>query len=454
MRSSHLVHTVLALVLSLAGLAACGPAESQTSRTDVAPGAGALAASSLRSPSSPERSARPARARSSPSRREAPEQIRGIYVNAAVAGSPKRLERLLALADSTEINAFVVDVKTADGVRFRSGVALADRLANPRAPRIARLDALADTLHAHHLYAIARVVTFKDPRLSKARPAWSILKPGGGLWVDKVGNTWVSPWDPNVWEYDIAIAEAAARAGFDEIQFDYVRFPEAYESLPPQVHPEAQGDRTDAIAAFLAEAGERLHPLGVAVSADVFGMSMDEADDVGIGQQWERLSVVADRLLPMVYPSHFLPTHLPGVPRPNRMPYQTVRTAVGMGVIRNHRLSAAGGHPARITPWLQAFDAPWVDPDFRYGPDQARAQMEAVYDDGLDGWILWNPSSSYDAVAPALAPTTESHARPYTPPAPLVRRIDRYEGWGMHRARARALGGPPSPRQLPPAPEA
>jgi hypothetical protein len=451
MRSPHLTYG--ALVLALAALAACGPEESRASHTDAASATSALAVSSLRSPV-PARPARAARARPSPPRPEAPEEIRGIYVNAAAAGRPERLAKLLVLADSTEINAFVVDVKTADGVRFHSGVALADRLANPHAPRIADIGALVDTLHAHHLYAIARVVTFQDPRLSNARPAWSILKPGGGLWVDKAGNTWVSPWDPNVWEYDIAIAEAAARAGFDEIQFDYVRFPEAYESLPPQVHPEAQGDRTDAIAAFLAEAGERLHPLGVAVSADVFGMSMDEADDVGIGQQWERLSVVADRLLPMVYPSHFLPTHLPGVPRPNRMPYQTVRTAVGMGVIRNDRLRAAGGRPARITPWLQAFDAPWVDRDFPYGPDQARAQMEAVYDDGLDGWIFWNPSSRYDAIAPALASTTESHARPYTPPDALVRRIDRYEGWGMHRARARALGGPPSPRQLPPAPEA
>src|SRR5690606_27899376 len=108
---------------------------------------------------------------------------------------------------------------------------------------------------------------------------------------------WVSPWEPEVWDYNLAIAEEAARAGFDEIQFDYVRFPEQFSSLPAQVHPKADGNRTDAIVAFLARAKERLHPLGVVVAADVFGLSPNTSDDVAIGQQWERLSAVADHLL-------------------------------------------------------------------------------------------------------------------------------------------------------------
>ena len=129
------------------------------------------------------------------------------------------------------------------------------------------LRVVADTLHAHGIWAVARIVVFKDPALSKARPDWSIRTPTGALWRDKVGNTWVSPWDERVWEFNLAAAEEAARAGFDEIQFDYVRFPEAYRSLPRQVHPRApQGARkSDAIAAFLSRASERLRPLGVAV---------------------------------------------------------------------------------------------------------------------------------------------------------------------------------------------
>ena len=372
-------------------------------------------------------------------RRPAPARIRGIYVNAGAAGSPERLRGLLALADSTELNTFVVDVKTGAGECFHSGVPLADELVRGRHLPLADAGALVDTLHAHGIYAVARIVTFKDPSLSRARPAWSIRRPDGSLWVDKAGNTWVSAWDRRVWDYNLAIAAAAARLGFDAIQFDYVRFPEPYASLGPQVHPGEAGERTDAVAGFLAEARRRLAPLGVEVAADVFGMSADDATDVGIGQQWERLSQVVDQILPMVYPSHYLPTHLPGVPRPNRMPYATVRTAVGMGVIRNRRLAEAGGSPARVVPWLQAFDAPWVDRDFPYGPEQARAQMRAVYDDGLDDWIFWNARSDYRAVAAAFARRNEPRAVAYQPPHALLHRMDRYEDWGMRRSRSRAL---------------
>ena len=122
---------------------------------------------------------------------------------------------------------------------------------DPKENTLRNLKAFVDTLHAHQIYAVARVVVFKDPVLSKAKPDWSIRQPNGSLWVDKAGNTWVSSWDKEVWDYNLDISEEVARAGFDEIQFDYVRFPEPYKSLPAQVHPEAQGDRTDAIAAFL-----------------------------------------------------------------------------------------------------------------------------------------------------------------------------------------------------------
>jgi hypothetical protein len=372
-------------------------------------------------------------------REGAPAQIRGLYLTAHTAGSPERLGELLDLAGRTEINAFVVDVKTGSGIHYPSTVPLARELTRLGDVAIEELEALVDTLQAHDIYAIARVVTFKDPVLAKARPEWSIQTPGGDLWVDKAGNTWVSAWDERVWDYNLDIAEEAAQAGFDEIQFDYVRFPEPYQSLPRQVHPEAEGERTDAIAAFLSEAKRRLHPLGVTVTADVFGMAMNDAGDVGIGQQWERLSAVADHLLPMVYPSHYFPTHLPGVSQPNRMPRKTISTAVGMGVIRNDRLREAGATPARIVPWLQAFDAPWVDKDFPYGPEQARAQIEAVYEVGLEDWIFWHPGSRYAQVAAAFEPETEPRARPYDAPESLVGRMDRYEEWGMREARERAL---------------
>jgi hypothetical protein len=365
--------------------------------------------------------------------------LRGIYLTAYAAGNPTRRQELIDLATRTEINAFVIDVKTEQGVHFRSTHPIAREVDRPGHVAIRDLPALLDELRGHGILTIARIVVFKDPLLVAARPQWSILRGDGAIWLDREGNRWVSPWDDRVWEYNISIAEEAALAGFDEIQFDYVRFPEAYSSLPTQVHPRARGDRTDAIAAFLSEARARLQPHGVPITADVFGMSMNEAGDVGIGQQWERLAVMVDGILPMVYPSHYFSTHLPGIQRPNRTPYETIVTSVGMGVIRHDRLADAGAEPGRIIPWLQAFDAPWVDRDFPYGPDQVRAQIQGVYDVGLEDWILWDPSVRYERIAAAFEAETLPRASEYDPPASLVRRMDQYEGWGMSAARDRAL---------------
>ncbi|HEX5727588.1 MAG TPA: putative glycoside hydrolase [Longimicrobiaceae bacterium] len=428
---------LLCAILPLAA-AACIDADTPPGRAEAA-----LASALVAAPSGALPQAAPPRQAPPPARpRDAmPPLIRGIYVNAYAAGDPRRRAELLALADSTEINAFVVDVKDEDGVRYQSSLPLALEATHRKSIPIRDLAALVDTLRAHGVHAIARVVVFKDPRLSRARPEWSIQTPAGGLWRDRQGISWVSPWDPAVWEYNLDIAEEAVRAGFREVQFDYVRFPEAYRSLPRQVHPHALGERTDAIAGFLAEAGRRLRPLGATVTADLFGLSMNESRDVGIGQQWETLSSTLDHVLPMVYPSHYFPTHLAGVPRPNRMPYETVYRSVGMGVIRNERLAAAGVEPARIVPWLQAFTATWNDRGFPYGPAQAREQVRAVYDLGLEDWIFWHPGSDYGQVAAAFEREAESRAAPFRAPEPLSATVDRFDREGAAAARAEAAAG-------------
>jgi hypothetical protein len=364
----------------------------------------------------------------------APPIIRGIYVSSYAIATPDKRTKLLALADSTEINAFVVDVKDDDGIRYVSRDPLAREVSEGTIP-LKDLKALVDTLRAHGIHPIARVVVFKDRYLAPARPEWAIRTPEGKLWIDKAGNRWMSPWDERVWDYNIRVAEEAARAGFREIQFDYVRFPEAYRSLPKQVHSRERGERAEAIAGFLGEARRRLHPLGVTVTADLFGLSMNEAADVGIGQQWETLSGIADHLLPMVYPSHYFPTHLPGIRTPNRLPYETVLTSVGMGVIRNQRMQAAGHRPARIVPWIQGFSM-----GHRYGPEEARAQKRAVYELGLEDWIFWNAASKYDAIAAGLERETEPRAKRFTPPQGLVKMVDRFDREGAADARARLSG--------------
>jgi hypothetical protein len=372
-------------------------------------------------------------------RDDAPAQIRGLYLNAYAAGGP-RLRHLLDIADQTEINAFVVDVKDERGLHYRSELELPMQLAQPSELTLGNLKTFADTLHAHGLYAIARIVVFKDPVLSKARPDWSVKQAGGALWHDKAGNTWVSPWDENVWDYNLDIAEEVARAGFDAIQFDYVRFAEPYRSLPTQVHPKARGDRTDAIAGFLNEAKRRLHPLGVAVTADVFGLVPNDPRDVNIGQQWETIASTADHILPMMYPSHYLPTHLPGVRRPDLMPYETIFKSAGMARLRNDRLREVGVSPARVVVWLQAFSAPWLGRNHQtYGGTQVRQQKDAVYDVGFDDWVLWHPGSKYDHILSGLDPQTTSRKKPqYTPPQDVLAMVERLEREGVRAAREKA----------------
>jgi hypothetical protein len=286
---------------------------------------------------------------------------------------------------------------------------------------------------------MARIVVFKDPVLSKAKPEWSIRNPDGGLWVDKAGNTWVSAWDDDVWDYNLDIAEEVARAGFDEIQFDYVRFPEPYASLPAQVHPEAEGARTDAIAAFLNEARRRLHPLGALVAADVFGLSPNDPRDVNIGQQWETLSSTADHILPMMYPSHYLPTHLPGVPRPDEMPYETLYKSAGMARLRTDRMQEAGIKPARVIPWIQGFTATWLSSHLDYGPQELRRQKEGIYDVGFDDWVIWHPGSKYEHLLGGLEKEAAPRAKDtYDPPAEVLSAVDRFEAQGVEAARQKA----------------
>jgi hypothetical protein len=374
-------------------------------------------------------------------RARAPAVIRGLYINAYAAGSRTRLPKLLKMADDTEINAFVIDVKDELGIRYQTTLELPKQLAQPGEVAIRNLPALMDTLRAHKIWTMARIVVFKDPILSKAKPEWSVRRPGGGLWVDKAGNTWVSPWEEAVWDYNLDIAEEVARAGFNEIQFDYVRFAEPYKSLPPQVHPRARGARADAIAAFLNEAKRRLHPLGVTVTADVFGLVPNEAGDVNIGQQWETVAATADHILPMMYPSHYFPTHLPGVRRPDHMPYETLFKSAGMARLRNDRLAEAGVKPARVIPWLQAFSATWVRNHQPYGPEQLRQQKQGVYDVGFDDWVLWSAGSKYEGIYAGLERgEAQSRKKPqYTPPADVLQWVNRFEREGVRAAREKAV---------------
>ncbi|HVT38256.1 MAG TPA: putative glycoside hydrolase [Gemmatimonadaceae bacterium] len=334
--------------------------------------------------------------------------IRGLYVNRFAAQSIKRMHQLIAIADATEINAFVIDVKDEFGLNFTSNDPTVAKNAG-RAGAIPNVRALLDTLKAHRILAIARIVTFKDSVTARVNPQWNIRKADGSTWRDKKGLAWVNPFNKDLWEYDIRVAEEAVKLGFGEVQFDYIRFPEPYKSLPPQVFP-GQGARTkeQALADFLTLARSRLAKLGVRTTADIFGLVTTVPGALEVGQQWEHLAPAADVLLPMVYPSHY-PGGSFSIAHPNAEPYAVVRAAILRAHERNAKLGLTG---ERVRPWLQAFTLGKP----RYGPDEVREQKRAVYDAGFDGWVLWHPGSKYEPFLAALDKTRVSHKKPFPPP--------------------------------------
>ena len=335
--------------------------------------------------------------------------IRGLYVNRFAAQSTKKMHHLLAIADSTEINAFVVDVKDEFGLNFASTDPLLQKNGGTQT-KVANMRALLDTINAHGILPIARIVVFKDSVTARMNPDHTIRKADGSPWRDKKGLTWVNPYANAIWEYNFRVAEEAVRMGFGEVQFDYIRFPEPYKSLPPQVFPESNGrGKTEALSEFLKAAKTRMDKLGVRTTADIFGLVTTVGGALEVGQRWEPMVQSVDVVLPMVYPSHY-PHGSFGIGKPNAEPYEVIHTAISRGRVRNEAIGLKG---QRVRPWLQAFTlgAP------KYGPGEIEAQKKAVYDSGFDSWVLWNPGSSYDVFLPAFEKTLISRAKnPAVPP--------------------------------------
>lgn len=321
--------------------------------------------------------------------------VRGLYVNRWAAQSHKRMRGLIGIADSTEINAFVIDMKDEFGLNYRSADSTVARNAGG-AGSVPGLRALLDTLDKHGIVSIARIVVFKDSVAARHNPDHVIRRPDGEPWRDKHGLTWVDPYDATIREYNIRVAEELARLGFREIQFDYIRFPEPYKSLPPQVFRDANGvSKADALANFFREACPRIRRAGARCTADIFGLVTTVPGALEVGQQWEKLSPVTDVLLPMVYPSHY-PHGSFGVERPNADPYTIVKAAITRAHERDLALGLTGAE--RVRPWLQAFTLGQP----HYGAREIEEQKRAVYDSGYDSWVLWHPGSLYETFIPGL----------------------------------------------------
>lgn len=320
-----------------------------------------------------------------------PDSVKALYLNAWAAGSPAKFAKLVAVADSTEINSFVIDVKEGGEISYASQLPLAKAIGANRT-YIRDIRGRLTTMREHGIYPIARIVVFKDPVLASARPQYAVKNADGSVWLDNKGTAWVDSYNRDVWDYNIALAREAIMLGFAEVQWDYVRFSDAPRSyLARAVYPAAAGRRKDdAIREFLLYSREKLKDLNVPVTADVFGLTVSTSGDMGIGQQWEKMIDAVDVILPMVYPSHFIAGNY-GLRNPNAAPYHTILRSMEDAV----RRSKAVPNAAIIRPWLQAFT---LGPP-KYGPAHVRAQIEAVYDAGLKEWVLWSPGSNYDPAA-------------------------------------------------------
>jgi hypothetical protein len=348
-----------------------------------------------------------AAARPAAARTPRPDSLRALYVNAWAAGSHSRMRDLIAIADTTEVNAFVIDVKESDTYLTydSTGIALAKEIGADQRPGSKWLPALLDSLRAHRIYPIARIVVFKDRMLAQKKPELSIRNAAGGVWGDRDGKPWVNPYDRRVWDYNLAIAREALDMGFQEVQWDYVRFPDVTPAVRAgMVFPGANGkSRWDNIRDFILYSRRELARYGVPVSADIFGVMTNVEDDMGIGQLWEEVVRAADHLHPMVYPSHYRAGYY-GFARPDANPYEVVRIALEDGVTRAGYVRAPGTRTATIEPWLQAFTADYLHDGVTYDAGRLRAQIQATYDAGLKGWILWNPRSDFAPYRAALRP--------------------------------------------------
>jgi hypothetical protein len=323
-----------------------------------------------------------------------PRAIKAAYLTYFGVGDRGIRNRVFELLDQTELNGVVIDVKGDRGwIPYRTRVPLALEVGAQGPLIMKEFDQMLAELKAKGIYTIARIVVFKDNVLARHRPDWAVTDTRTGQpWLDNEGLAWMDPFREEVWDYAISIAREAAEKGFDEIQFDYVRFPsDGKVSATRYAQPNTRETRLPAIVGFLARARRELAPTGVFVAADIFGYTAFNENDTDIGQRVEELAPYLDYLSPMVYPSGY---HLgiPGYRNPVQHPYEVVLQSV-----KNFRKRTAN-LPVKIRPWIQDFRDYAFDRR-AFGVTEVRAQTRGAADAGAAGFMLWNPRNSYTSAA-------------------------------------------------------
>lgn len=310
--------------------------------------------------------------------------LRGVHFTGWSAGSPKARLRFRDQMKAAGLNAVVIALKDSDGHEFVPEVPLA-AATNAYMRAIPDLPGAVRDFKSAGIYTIARVAVFKDDHLARARPDLAVHFPDGRVWTNDKGTAWVDPYQKEVREYVLDIASRAAVAGFDEIQFDYIRFPSDGKTklCRYSFKDNTVAAQEAALREFLTEARDRLKPLGVKISIDTFGLTASVDNGMGIGQRLDQMVDLVDYVSPMMYPSHYAHGEY-GLKSPNKQPYWTVRRGVA------DALAKLGPQAGKLRPFLQDFSL-----GVKYTPELVRSQIRAAEEQGVRGWILWNPGNKY-----------------------------------------------------------
>ncbi len=329
-----------------------------------------------------------------------PVQAKGIYVTASRA--ERDIDSLIELVERTELNAMVIDIKDDDGyITYQMDYDVAREI-GAVTRYISDIEELVKKLKEEGIYLIARIVAFKDPVLADAKPELALKNQDGSIFRDNSGQAWVNPYKTEVWDYLVGVAKEVARIGFNEVNFDYIRFSTDSGMSDVDFGEEAEEvSKIETITAFVKYACEQLRPCGVYISADVYGAIITSSVDARIvGQSYMEMSRYLDYICPMVYPSHYGDGYY-NLDHPDLHPYELVLNAMQDSAEVIAQIPE-DEHRATVRPWLQDFTASWLRYYQVYGAEEVREQIDAVYDSGYEEWLLWNGVMNYteDALLP------------------------------------------------------
>lgn len=328
-----------------------------------------------------------------------PDPVKALYMSSWTAGNKRLRDNLINIIDASELNAVVIDVKDYTGhISFMAENPELKAIGSSE-NRIPDIKEFIGSLHDKGIYVIGRISTFQDSYYINKKPEYAVRTKSDEVWKDYKGVSWLDADAKPVWDYIALIGDEAYSVGFDELNFDYIRFPSDGNMVDIAYPFASQNEvKSNTIKDFFAFIDTAFRPKGIPISVDLFGMTTSNVDDLGIGQVLEDALAHFDFVSPMVYPSHY-PTNFIGFENPASKPYEVVKYALSKG---SERAIMASTTPLKLRPWLQDFS---INGTY-YTPEMIRAQIQATYDVGLTSWMLWNASNNYTVSALESVATT------------------------------------------------